>query len=327
MTLRPTRRRFGTVLAVALAACAALPAQAADAYPSRAIRLVVPWAPGGSVDVTARMVAKLAAAKGLNLVVDNQPGATGSIGLAKVAQAAPDGYTLGIATSSQLALVAQKMTKTANDEFTYLNQVSVEQFFLLAPADSPVHTPAEAVDLIRRNPGKISIGTAGGNNLPHVLAATTAGLAGAPFIHVPYAGGSKVVIDLTGKQIAFGILKPSESRSQIESGMIKAVGVYSDKRLPGFDNVQTFAENKLNAFPNGPLIQMSWFVGPAKLPADITTKLIAVFREALQDPSYRKFAEDNGFSATDVSGAALRQQVDAVQATLDKVAPRLFTKE
>jgi len=299
----------------------------AQEYPTREVRLIVPWNAGGAVDITARMISKLAQTEGLTLVVDNVPGATGSIGMAKIAAAKPDGYTLGIGTTSQLALVAQGLTKTKNDQFTYLNQVSVEQFLLVVPGDSKIETPEAFMASIKSSAGKVSIGTAGGNNVAHILAMTTAEIAGGEIVHVPYPGGAKVVGDLSGKQISAGVLKPSESKGQIQAGLIKPIAVYSENRIPSMPNVPSFAEKGWNTFPQGPLIQMSYLVAPANLPASVSEKLTLVFNKILQSSEYKAFANENGFSVKDTYGSALKKEVNVVQNTLNIVAPKLFKKQ
>jgi tripartite-type tricarboxylate transporter receptor subunit TctC len=316
--------RRGLIAGLALAP---LVVAAQSGYPTREVRLIAPWNPGGSVDISARRIAKIAEAEGLRLVVENIPGASGSIGLARVASAAPDGYTLGIATTSQLALVAQGLTKTRNDQFTYLNQVSHEQYLLLVPQQSPVRDIEGFLKSMKDKPGAISIGTAGGNNLPHILAASTALLSGVDYIHAPYPGGAKAIMDLAGKQIDAAVLKPSEAKGQIDAGLVRPLGLYSSERIKSIPDVPTFAEKGFNVYPYGPLIQTSWLVGPANLPADVTAKLTKIFSKVMTSKEYRDFAEDNGFTAVDMQGAALKSQVDSVQSTLDTVAPKIFKKQ
>jgi tripartite-type tricarboxylate transporter receptor subunit TctC len=300
---------------------------AGPAFPGKEIHLIVPWSPGGSVDITARMMQKLAAEDNIRIIVDNVPGATSTIGLAKLASSPADGYAVGIATSSLLALIAQDMTKVRNEQFTYLNQVSLEQLLLLVPKGGPAQTLEEFIALMKKNPGKISIGTPGNNNLNHIFAAMVARAAGVDFINVPYPGGSKVVSDLSGKQIDGGVLKPSETRAQIEADMVVPIGVYSKTRNPMLPNVPTFQEKGYDVFPYGPLDQISYLLGPANLPADITARLISIFRKVLQHAEYAKFAKVNGFTNSDMTGDTLRQKVYGMQKTFNDVAPKLFKKQ
>lgn len=312
-----------------LALLAGMPALASaqTQYPTREIRLVVPWAPGGSVDITARLIARLAEEQGLRMVVDNMPGAKGAIGLQKVAASAPDGYTVGIATTSQLALVAQGLAKTGNDQFTYLHQVSVEPFLLLVPRNGPAQSLPAFLRMVRDKPGKVSLGTAGANNLPRILAAATARSQGVAHVPVACKGSAKVLIDLAGGQIDAAILKPSEAKSYLDAGLIHAIAVYGGKRLPSLPGVPTFAEHKIDVYPDGQLIQMSWLVGPAGLPNDVAAVLIHAAGKAMKSESFVRFAQENSFDAGTTSGQDLKRQVDSMQATLDKVAPKIFKKE
>ena len=320
----PTRRILAACL---LLAPFVAQAQAPAAYPTREVRLVVPWGAGGSVDIIGRRLAKIAEADGLRMLVDNQPGASGSIGLAKVAASHPDGYTLGVATTSQQALVAQGMTKTRNDQFTYLNQLAVEQFVLLVPAKGPAQTLPVFLKMMKDRPGKVSIAIAGSNNVPQILGATMARTQGVDYIPVAYNGGAKAIMDLAGEQVDASILKPSEAKGQLDAGLVKAIGVYSDKRLPSMPNVPTFAELGLDMFPDGPLVQTTYMVGPAGMPPEVVARLNTVFTKAMATAEYRKFAEENEFSATNIQGAALKKQIDELQTTLDRVAPKIFKKE
>lgn len=321
-----TKIQTWALLGLVLSGAIALMAEDANAnsYPEREIRYILPWSAGGVSDSIARTLGQEVAKEGLLIVIEYAPGATGTLGLAKLASAKPDGYTIGTATSSQLAMVAQGLTKTKNDEFTYLNQTSVEYFILLVPSASPVNTIKDFVEYAKKRDGKLSIGAAGTNNIPHILASNTAHLADAPYIYIPYPGATKALIDLAGGQIDAVIAKPSESRALMDSGKIRAIGLYADKRMNILPDTPTFTEMGFNMFPDGPLTQMSYIVAPAGLPAHVTQKLLDAFERAIQSQAYKKFAEENGFSATNVKAADLRAEVDAVQATFDRVAPKVF---
>ncbi|MVW71213.1 MULTISPECIES: tripartite tricarboxylate transporter substrate binding protein [unclassified Bordetella] len=313
------------LIAAALFA-ASIPAHAADDYPSREVRFIVPWNAGGSNDIAARALQQILAKDGFNIVVENAPGATGAIGLTKVANAAPDGYVIGMGTSSTLAQIAQKMTPLRNDQFTHIARVSTDPLILLVPASGPA-TLEEFLETMRKNPGKVSIGTPGTNNLNHIFAEMTAKVAGVPYVNVPYPGGSKVVADLSGKQIQAAVLKPSESRGQIEAGYVKPIAVFDNQRLQVFPNVPTFKEKGYDVFPYGPLVQMAYVVGPANLPGPVRDKLISVFEKAILSPTFKTFSEQNGFVVDGLSGDALEKEVVSVQKTLDDVSSKVFTSK
>jgi tripartite-type tricarboxylate transporter receptor subunit TctC len=328
MTSRPlhalTRR---SALAALAAFTVSMPAFAADPFPSREIRFIVPWNAGGSNDIAARALAEILMKDGIRVIVDNQPGATGSIGMQKVATAAPDGYTIGMGTSSTLALIAQGLTPLRNDQFVPIARVTLDPLTLLVPAASPNGTLESFVDYVKKNPGKVSIGTPGSNNLNHIFAVMTGRAAGADVIAVPYTGGSKVIADLAGKQIEAAVLKPSESKAQIDGGLVKPIGVFANERLKAMPDVPTFKERGYDVFPYGPLVQMAYIVAPAKTPEPVQQRLIQIFSKAIQSPEFRKSAEQGGAVVDNVTGAALGKEIDNIQKSLNEVGKKVFVAE
>ena len=271
--------------ATVLVAC--LPAWAADPFPNKEIRFVVPWNAGGSNDIAARALAQLAAEQGVRVIVENVPGATGSIGMSKVANAEPDGYTIGMGTSSTLALIAQNLTPLRNEQFAPIARVTMDPLVLLVPANSPVATLEGFIGHLKKNPGKVSIGTPGSNNLNHIFAVMAGRAAGVDVIAVPYTGGSKVIADLAGKQIDAAVLKPSESKAQIDGGLVKPIGVFANERLKALPEVPTFKERGFDVFPYGPLVQMAYIVAPAATPQPVRERLTAIFGKAIQSAKFK----------------------------------------
>jgi tripartite-type tricarboxylate transporter receptor subunit TctC len=300
---------------------------AADAFPDKPVHFIVPWNAGGSNDITARAMAQLMSEQGLNVIVENVPGATGAIGLQRVASAAPDGYTLGMGTSSTLAFMAQKLTPLTNAQFTPIARVTIDPLWLLVPADSPTPTLEAFVANAKKNDGKVTIGTPGTNNLNHIFAVMSGRVVGAKTVDVPYTGGSKVVSDLAGKQIDAGVLKPSESLAQVQGGLIKPIGVFGNERLKVMPDVPTFKEKGYDVFPYGPLVQMAYVVGPANLPPAVKDKLIAAFRTAIQSAKFKAVAVQGGSLVDDLTGAALNREVDAVYSSLAEVGKQVFTSD
>ncbi len=315
---------FTRIAAVALSA-ACLSASAADPFPSREIRLVVPWNAGGSNDIAARLLSTILAQDGIKLIVENVPGATGSIGMTKVANAEPDGYTIGMGTSSTLALIAQGLTPLKNEQFAPIARVTTDPLVLLVPTNAPYAKDLDTfLDYVRKNPGKVSIGTPGNNNLNHIFAVMTGRAAGTDIIAVPYTGGSKVIADLAGKQIEAAVLKPSESKGQIDAGLVKPIGLFANERLKNLPDVPTFKEKGHNVFPYGPLVQMAYLVAPANTPAPVREKLTQIFRKAIQSPKFRQPTEAAGAEVDDLTGAALAREIDNVQKSLNEVGKKVF---
>lgn len=319
------RRLLG--VAVGLGFALAAPAGAlAQAFPQRDITFIVPWNAGGSNDVMARALQPILKEDGISVVIENVAGATGSVGLRRVAQSPPDGYVLGMGTSSTLALIAQGKTPLKNENFTHLVRVSTDPLLLLVPGKGGAATLEAFIDTMKKSPGNVSIGTPGTYNINHIFASMTARAAGVDFAHVAYTGGSKVVQDLSGGHVQAGVLKPSESIGQIQEGLVRALGVFADTRLALLPNVPTFKEKGIDVFPFGPVVQMAYIVAPAGLPKDIEARLIGAFRKALADPRFRTFAEQNAFLTDDLTGDALTAEVGRVATALGVVADKVFPK-
>ena len=306
------------------AVLAASKALAQGTSSNREVLFIVPWNAGGSNDIMMRQLQPILKEQGVSIIIENAVGATGSIGLRRVAAAEPDGYTVGMGTSSTLALMAQGKTPLRNDQFTHIARVSVDPLMLLVPASSPHRTIEDFIAHLKKNPGKVSIGTPGNFNLNHIFAAMAARAADVPYLNVPYTGGSKVVADLAGGQIDAGVLKPSESLGQIQENLVRALGVYAETRLALFPDVPTFKERGIDVFPYGPVTQMAYIVAPAKLPREATERLTKAFRAAIADPRFKDFAEKNAFLVDDLTGEALTKEVEAVSQAISVVAKQVF---
>ena len=321
------RKLFARLAAAALTA-ACLSAGAADPFPNKEIRLVVPWNAGGSNDIAARQLSSILAEDGIRLIVENVPGATGSIGMTKVANAEPDGYTIGMGTSSTLALIAQGLTPLKNEQFAPIARVTLDPLVLLVPVGAPYAKDLPTfLDYVKKNPGKVSIGTPGNNNLNHIFAVMTGRAAGTDIIAVPYTGGAKVITDLAGKQIQAAVLKPSESKGQIDAGLVKPIALFANERLKNLPDVPTFKEKGYDVFPYGPLVQMAYLVAPAGTPAPVREKLTQIFHKAIQSPKFRQPTEAAGAVVDDVTGAALEREINNVQKSLNEVGKKVFVAE
>jgi tripartite-type tricarboxylate transporter receptor subunit TctC len=314
-------------LAVFALAAPAFSTMAADPFPSKEIRLVVPWNAGGSNDISARALSQIAAEEGVRIIVDNVPGATGTIGMTKVANAEPDGYTIGMGTSSTLAQIAQGLTPLKNDKFVPIARVTTDPLILLVPANSPYGTLEAFIAHVKKNPGKVSIGIPGTNNLNHIFAVMAGRAAGSETLAVPYTGGSKVIADLAGKQIEAGVLKPSESKSQIDGGLVKPIAVFGNERLKSMPDVPTFKEKGYDVFPYGPLVQMAYLVAPAGTPPAVREKLTTMFHKYIQSAKFKATSEAGGALVDDLTGTALGREIDAVTKSLTEVGKKVFVAE
>jgi tripartite-type tricarboxylate transporter receptor subunit TctC len=320
-------RNAAVALACLAATLQATASHAQSGFPQRDINFIVPWNAGGSNDVAARALDPILREQGIKIVIENVVGATGTIGMRRVASAAPDGYTLGMGTSSTLALIAQGKTPLKNAEFTHIARVSTDPLMLLVSTKAPQKSLDDFIGYMKSKPDKVSIGTPGSYNLNHIFASMTARAAGVNYVNVPYTGGSKVVADLLGQHVDSGVLKPSETLGQIQDNLLKPLGVFANERLEMFPDVPTFKDKGFDVFPYGPVVQMAYVVAPANLPADVRTRLITAFRNAIQDPRFKEFAKKNAFLVDDMTGDALTKEVDSIAGALGTVAEKVFPKE
>lgn len=322
-----SRSRFMRLAGAAAAALVAGSSWAADPFPAKEIRFVVPWNAGGSNDIAARALASILGEQGVRVIVENVPGATGGIGMGKVANAEPDGYTIGMGTSSTLAIIAQGLTPLKSEQFAPIARVTIDPLILLVPAGSAAGTLDSFVAHTKKNSGKVSIGTPGSNNLNHIFAVMSGRVAGGEVVVVPYTGGSKVITDLAGKQIDAAVLKPSESKAQIDGNLVKPIAVFANERLKVLPDVPTFKEKGLDVFPYGPLVQMAYIVAPAKTPPAVVEKLTALFRGAIQSAKFKATAEQGGALVDDLTGSSLGREITAVEKSISVVGKQVFVAE
>lgn len=293
----------------------AAPADAAK-YPTREVRMIVPWNAGGNNDLMARVAQPLLEKQGIKIVVENIPGGSSAIGLGAVATAKPDGYTLGWASSSILAVIAEGKVPLGINQFTYLVKGSEDPVLLLVGKNFPYKTIKDFMANIKANPDKVTIGAPGARTVNDLLAIMASRSVGSSHRSVPYPGGSRVVAELLGGQIDAAALKPAESMQVIQSGDVIPLGFLTKDRSPELAHLPTFIEEGFNTYLYGPLIQMSFVVAPANLPEDIKAILTKAFTEVFNSKEYNEFAVKNGFMVMPISGAELETQVKDVEQAL-----------
>lgn len=254
-------------------------------YPEQLIKVIVTFPPGGSADIVIRTLEPVVAAElKQNIVIENRAGAGGNIGMAAVAQAKPDGYTLGVAPAGALTVnphLSQAMPFDPKDlaPITLLAEIP---FVLVASGDVPARNVAEATALARAKPGKLSIGHGGNATAMHLTAALFTQKAGIAMEFVPYRGTAPATVDVLAGHVPFAVLDIPASRQLILEGKLKAIGVSSARRLPSLPDVPTLAEGGLADFES-----VGWFglVAPAGTPVDVVARLNDAFVKALKDPS------------------------------------------
>jgi tripartite-type tricarboxylate transporter receptor subunit TctC len=287
--IRTTKRQFLSTLAGAAALAAGLPstALAQAAFPTRPVKIVVPYPPGGSVDPVARLVAqKLTDLWGQQVVVDNRPGASTIIGTDVVAKAAPDGYTLLLTASTHVSnpLLFPSLPYDSFKDFTPVAPLYLAEFVLVAHPSVKANTLQEFIAEAKANPGKYSYASAGPGNANHMGMELFSMMTGTKMLHVPYKGGGPLVTDLLSGQVQLYLAVPVTVIPHLQSGKLKALGTTSDKRLALMPNVPTFTEAGLPGFG-----MKSWLgiLAPAHTPRDIVLKLNGDFAKVLAMPEVR----------------------------------------
>ena len=255
--------------------------------PTRPVRLVVPYTPGGGADTTARLLAgPMGAALGQPLVVENRPGAGGSIGAAEVARAAPDGHTLMCDASAHAVnpAVLRGLSFDYATAFTPISQVTVIPMVVLVPTKGRAGTLAELARDLKARPGQ-PYGSAGNATAPHMATVLFLARAGAEATHVPYRGGSAMLPDLIAGSLAFAFGTVAYAVELVRQGHAKALGVTSSERLEPLPGVPTIAEQ---GYPGYELNEWNGLYGPAGLPAPVTDAVHAAAKRALADPQVKE---------------------------------------
>jgi len=279
------------IAAVSAALLCALTSPAAPAqggWPNKPIRIVVTFPPGGSTDAVVRMlVPRLNEKLGQQMVVDNRPGAGGNIGLAIVAKAPPDGYTLGLGAAGALSANAslyEQMPFDVAKDFKPVAMLAAIPFVIVAHPSTGVRTQRELIALAKAKPGAVSMAHGGNGTAMHLSSQLFAQMAGVKFTDVPYKGSGGAALDVLAGQVPFGVVDLPSALSHIRAGKLIAIAVTSPQRLPQLPEVPTVAEGGLAGYDS-----TGWFgiVAPAGTSPAIVTRLNAEFSAALQDESIR----------------------------------------
>lgn len=292
---RLTLVRMVTIVLSALAASTTTLAAAADDYPSKPIRLVVPFPAGGPTDMVARPLAKFLGERlRQQVIVDNRGGAGGGIGAEVVAKAPADGYTLLMATVGTHAINATLYKHLPYDpvrDFTPISLVAAAPVALVANPSVPVKSVADVIALAKAKPGSLNFGTAGNGTPGHLTGEMFRTATGADLKHVPYKGSSPAVADLLGGQTQL-MFDPLQSvLTQVRAGHLTLLAVSSKTRSPAAPDVPTFEEAGLKDFE-----ATAWWgvFAPANLPADIATRLNAAIERVVHTDGFRKLLEPRG---------------------------------
>ena len=268
-------------------------------YPNRAIRFIVPFPPGGGLDVTARTIQqKLSDALGVPIVVENKAGAAGTIGADFVAKSPPDGYTVLLGNVGTMALYPATYDKVLYNtlkDLTPVAQVISNSLVAVIPASIPANTLSEYIAWVKKTGGKHQYASGGSGSITHLAGEMLKSQAGIDILHIPYKGSAPAVTDLLGGQVELLIDVLAVTQGHIKSGKLRTLGVTGTARLPALPDVPTFDEAGLKGYS-----ATGWqgiFV-PAGTPKDIVDRLAAAFLKVMNDKEVQERFVANGAEPT-----------------------------
>jgi tripartite-type tricarboxylate transporter receptor subunit TctC len=290
----------------------------AQNYPTRPVRLVVPFAPGGSADLVARVLGqKLGESWGQQVVVENKGGGSGMIGNDFVAKSAPDGYTLTVGTMGPFSVnptLFEKMPYDPMRDFAPITLTGIASHVLVANPSVPVRAVGELIALARAKPGQLTFASSGTGNATHLTFELFKSTAGIDIVHVPYKGGGPAMADLVGGQVSFSFASMPSALPYVKAGRLRAIAVGGATRSPLFPGVPTVAESGLPGF-----VSEDWqgILAPARTPAAVVAKLNADLVRVLHLPEMEARLAGAGF---DVKTTTPQEFADFIRADTAKWA-------
>lgn len=291
--------------AAAAALALAAPAFAAQPYPSRPIKLIVPFPAGGGPDMIARELStKVAAQEGWTIVVDNRPGSGGNIGLDAAAKSAPDGYTLAMGQTSNMAInpsLYAKLPYNPQKDLAPIGLVASSPLAIAVASNSPYKSLKDILAAAKAQPESLYYASSGSGTVAHLATEQLQRIAQVKLTHVPYKGAAQGITDLLGGQIQLYVSSTVTLSPHIKNGKMRGLAVTSAKRTGDLPSVPTVAESGYPGFQ-----AVTWFglVGPANLPKDVIAKVNAAFNKALLSPDVRTKLVEQG---ADVLGGTPEQ--------------------
>jgi tripartite-type tricarboxylate transporter receptor subunit TctC len=296
-------------------------------WPDRPITLVVPYAPGGYTDITARLTGRyLEKAFGKSVVIENRPGAGGIVGTQAVASAAPDGYTFCVCSVGAVSVApfAQKVSYDPAKDLSPVSIISTIVQAVIVKKSLPVNSMAELVAYAKANPGKLNYGSSGAGGLTHYAVELFEARTGTNMVHVPFRGGAPATAALVAGEIDLSFANMTDAMPQIEAGTVRGLAVTSKERSPYFPNIPSIHETVVPDF----LVE-TWngIIAPPKTPEPIIAKLSEALIKMADDPEFKEAMRKAGGGAVKSTPAQFRAQIDQEMAQWKPLVAEILEKE
>ncbi len=282
-------------------------------FPSREIKLIVPWSPGGANDINARFLQPLFKKMfNVDLVVENVAGGSSAVGITQAMSARPDGYTLGYASSSYIALVAQGMVELTVDNMDLVAVAVEEPITMYTKAKSTYTALKQVLEANKARPGSVKFGKSGTFTASYVFASLLQRQAGTAFTVVPFDGASRVVAEILGGHMDVGMSNIGDIMTQVNAGEILPLVVFAKKRSAVIPDTPTAAELGYNVFALGDITQASFVMAPRGLKPEVRAELRRMFTEAMATQEYRDFSAKRGFSIPQLNEGELPKYINGI---------------
>jgi len=306
-------------LIAAVAACAVAASAWAQSYPTRTIKLIVPFSAGGSTDIIARLTAEqLRKELGQTVVVENVGGAAGALGTMQGMNANPDGYTLLIATVSTMIVypAAHPKPQYSLDNFVPITNIASMPNIITVTPSFPAKDLKELIAVLKATPGKYSYASSGVGSINHMLGESFQAYSGTKLIHVPYKGSGPAMTDVMGGQVDILFDQFPSSKQHVDSGKLKGIGAISPQKIPGYPNIMTMEDAGLKGF-----VDEAWYglLAPKGTPPDVVAKITDAMKKTLANPELRAKLEGVGARPVGNTPAEFSIQIRSEQERMKKL--------
>jgi tripartite-type tricarboxylate transporter receptor subunit TctC len=301
--------RIWKSLVAVTASCLVAASAWAQSYPTRPIRLVVPFSAGGSTDLIARLTAEqMRKELGQPVVVENVGGAAGALGTMQVMNAAPDGYTLVIATVSTMIVypAAHSKPEYSLDNFVPITNIASMPNVITVSPSFPAKNLTEFLAVLKASPGKYSYATSGVGSINHMLGESFQAYSGTKIIHIPYKGSGPAMQDVMGGQVDMLFDQFPSSKTFIDAGKLKGIGAITPQKIPGYPNLMTMEDAGMKGFNDE-----AWYglLAPAKVPPAVVARLTEAMKKTMASPELRQKLEQIGARPVGSSPAEFTAQI------------------